>query len=88
MAQYCDELDRCFNGFTNPAGIRYGFAIPEVTAAPFDTILQITAPINVQWVGVAWSGAMTNSPLTVTWPNGEGTVVSPRVALSVFILGR
>jgi glucose/arabinose dehydrogenase len=82
MAQYCDELDRCFNSFTNPAKIRYGFAIPEVTAAPFDTILQITAPISVKWVGVAWSGAMTNSPLTVTWPNGEDTVVSPRVAFS------
>ncbi|KFA60619.1 hypothetical protein S40285_07941 [Stachybotrys chlorohalonatus IBT 40285] len=80
--EYCDELSRCFAAHVNAEGIVYGFAIPEATAAPFDLILQITAPIEIAWAGVAFGPRMTNVPLIITWPYEETTVATSRVAYS------
>jgi hypothetical protein len=78
--RYCDNLGRCFVSFKNPAGVIYGIAIPEVATAPFDTILQITAPIKVAWAGLAWTNSMTSVPLVITWTDGNKIMSSARVA--------
>jgi hypothetical protein len=80
-SKYCDDLGRCFAAYTNDDGIRFGIAIPEAKAAPFDIIVQITAPLTVGWVGLAWGGAMTYNPLILTWPNGTIGAISSRMAL-------
>ncbi|CAI6025038.1 unnamed protein product [Clonostachys chloroleuca] len=79
---YCDGLNRCFASYTLANGIVYGVAIPEATEAPFDVILQITAPTEIGWAGLSWSSGMTNNPLTIAWPNGDEVVVSSRAAVS------
>lgn len=78
---YCDDLGRCFASYTNAEGITWGFAIPEITEAPFDTILQVTAPIAIGWAGLGWGGSMTYNPLAVTWANGENVMIASRMAL-------
>ena len=60
--------------------ITFRVAIPETTAAPFDILLQIVAPVSVGWAGLAWGGKMTNNPLTVGWANGKSATVSSRFA--------
>ncbi|KAK0630303.1 hypothetical protein B0T17DRAFT_589870 [Bombardia bombarda] len=62
---------------TNPV---YRIAIPDGSAAPFDTLLQIISPVSLGWAGFAWGGGMTLNPLTVAWPNGNKAVVSSRWA--------
>lgn len=81
QSSYCDDLGRCFSSNTNDAGITFGVAIPEVAAAPFPVILQVTAPVEMGWVGFSWGGGMTYNPLTIAWPNGEDLVASARAAL-------
>ena len=56
-------------------------ALPEVTEAPFDTIIQIVAPIEYGWAAFAWGGTMTYNPLLVAWANGEDAISSSRKAL-------
>ena len=58
----------------------FRIAIPDTSAAPFDTILQIISPISYGWTGFAWGGAMTLNPLVVAWPNGNKVVVTSRWA--------
>ena len=80
-AKYCPGGTQiCFSEFKEPtSGIYYRIAIPEVSAAPFDVLLQIVAPIDkAGWAGVAWGGQMNGNPLTVAWPNGDSAVVSSR----------
>lgn len=80
-AKYCPGGTQiCFSEFKEPvSGIYYRIAIPEVSAAPFDVLLQIVAPIDkAGWAGVAWGGKMNGNPLTVAWPNGDSAVVSSR----------
>ncbi len=70
----------CFSE-TQINDITFRIAIPDVSAAPFDILLQIVAPISsTGWAGVAWGGKMANNPLTVGWPNGNGVTVSSRWA--------
>lgn len=65
------------------AKISYRIAIPDTaTAAPFDVLFSIVAPINVGWAGFAWGGQMVNNPLTLAWANGANTLVSSRWAAS------
>ncbi|KAK3337567.1 hypothetical protein B0T19DRAFT_397174 [Cercophora scortea] len=69
----------CFSEYTVAThNIVYRIAIPEVTAAPFDILLQIVAPKAVGWAGLAWGGKMSNNPLTIAWPNGNSALVSSR----------
>ncbi|KAI9150821.1 putative DUR3-Urea permease [Paramyrothecium foliicola] len=87
QSTYCDGLGRCFASAAGPGGIIFGFAIPETTTAPFQAIVQVTAPIEVGWAGIAFSSRMTNVPLIVTWPNGDTVKASPRVAFSYSLPG-
>ncbi|KAF6803529.1 cellobiose dehydrogenase [Colletotrichum sojae] len=86
QSTYCDSLGRCFASYTTEGGITFGFAIPEgaTSAQPYDAILQVTAPIEVGWTGLAWGGSMTYNPLTTVWVNGEEVTVSSRMAFGYF----
>jgi hypothetical protein len=80
-AKYCPgDTQICFSEFKEPTNdIVYRIAIPDVSAAPFDVLLQIVAPITkAGWAGIAWGGKMNKNPLTVGWPNGDGALVSSR----------
>ncbi|KAK0655158.1 hypothetical protein B0T16DRAFT_450893 [Cercophora newfieldiana] len=81
-AKYCPGgTSICFSESRIEANdIVFRIAIPETTAAPFDILLQIVAPISVSWASIAWGGKMTANPLTVAWPNGNSAVVSSRWA--------
>lgn len=65
--------------------ITYGVAVPSGVAAgtPYDVVLQVTAPVDVGWAGLAWGGSMTSNPLAVSWQNGNSAVVSSRFATYV-----
>ncbi|KAB5559525.1 hypothetical protein GE09DRAFT_1113264 [Coniochaeta sp. 2T2.1] len=52
------------------------------TGSPYDSVVQIVAPSEVGWVGLAWGGSMTYNPLGVSWANGGSAVVSSRYATS------
>ncbi|ORY67495.1 uncharacterized protein BCR38DRAFT_456247 [Pseudomassariella vexata] len=62
--------------------ISYRIAVPSgvPTGTPFDTVIQISAPIEVGWAGLAWGGTMTANPLTVGWANGNSAVAASRYA--------
>ncbi|KXX75414.1 Cellobiose dehydrogenase [Madurella mycetomatis] len=72
----------CFSEFRESTSeVVYRIAIPDVSTAPFDVLLQIVAPIaTAGWAGISWGGTMTDNPLTVGWPNGDSAVVSSRFA--------
>ncbi|KAK3997436.1 cellobiose dehydrogenase [Cladorrhinum sp. PSN332] len=82
QAKYCPgSTPICFSEFKVPThDIIYRIAIPDVSAAPFDVLLQIVAPVSNGWAAIAWGGKMSNNPLTVAWPNGKSAVVSSRFA--------
>ena len=80
-AKYCDSTvgTVCYAQFTaTTSGTTYRVAIPAVSKAPFDTLVQIVAPNAVSWAGIAWGGSMSQNPLTVAWMNGNQGVVSSR----------
>lgn len=81
-AQYCDpDSDVCYSSSTvGIAAISYRLAIPNVTASPFDLILQIVAPKTAQWAGIAFGGHMINNTIAIGWANGNTSVVSSRWA--------
>ncbi|KAK7977115.1 hypothetical protein PG988_004605 [Apiospora saccharicola] len=68
-AQYCDAATRVCYYEVVASGAAYRIAIPDVTAAPFDILLQIAAPKT-----------MALNPLTLGWANGNRAVVSSRWA--------
>ncbi|KAL2262908.1 hypothetical protein VTK26DRAFT_9049 [Humicola hyalothermophila] len=80
--KYCDpESTICYSEYITPEGIAIRIAIPDTaTTGNFSALLQIQAPRQVGWAGVAWGGTMVNNPLTVAWANGDGAVVSSRSA--------
>jgi len=55
---------------------------PGATAtADYDVVVQIVAPREVGWAGIAWGAQMLKGPLTVGWSNGQGGgTVTPRWA--------
>ncbi|KAG4430237.1 hypothetical protein IFR05_014279 [Cadophora sp. M221] len=78
---YCDPLTTiCYSSFTNEWGISYRIALPDVSAAPSDAIIQIVAPIEYGWAAFSWGGTMVWNPLTMGWSNGTGAAVSSRFA--------
>lgn len=81
-ALYCDPgSEVCYSSSTvGVAGISYRLAIPNVTASPFDMLLQIVAPKAAQWAGVAFGGRMVNNTIAIGWANGNTSVVSSRWA--------
>ncbi|KAF2742566.1 iron reductase domain protein [Sporormia fimetaria CBS 119925] len=81
--RYCDPASSlCFTGWTGANGVTIGVALPNVTEAPFDTVLQIISPIANGWVGFSWGGTMPYVPLTIGWPvNASSTAIySSRIA--------
>lgn len=80
------ETGITFQAFTNPEGVSYGIALPANASAAggYDIILQVTAPIEIGWTGIAWGGAMVYNPLSIVWPNGESVVASPRMAYGYY----
>jgi hypothetical protein len=70
----------------NGGGVLYRVAVPSTAAngADFETVVQIIAPKDLGWAGLAWGGSMLNNPLTVVWADGRGGVtLSSRMARSV-----
>lgn len=81
--KYCPgSTTVCFSEFLTPtSNIVYRIAIPDVSSAPFDMLIQIVAPISTTaWAGLAWGGSMTKNPLTIGWASGSSAVVSSRWA--------
>jgi hypothetical protein len=62
--------------------ITFRIAVPSDAQqnAQYDVVVQIVAPAEVGWLGLAWGGQMTYNPLTVSWANGNTPVVSSRYA--------
>ena len=48
--------------------------------SPYDSVVQMVAPAEVGWVGLAWGGSMTYNPLSVSWANGQSVTLSSRYA--------
>ncbi|KAF2471707.1 cellobiose dehydrogenase-like protein [Lindgomyces ingoldianus] len=81
--RYCDSVTSlCYSGWTGGNGVLIGVAMPNVTVAPFETVLQIVSPIKNGWVGIAWGGTMPYVPLTIGWVNNASntTIYSSRMA--------
>ncbi|KAM7197786.1 hypothetical protein V8F20_006459 [Naviculisporaceae sp. PSN 640] len=72
-SKYCNAQSICYLQYstTSTSTPIFRIAIPDVTTTPFDTLLQIIAPVSLGWAGFSWGGGMTNNPLTVAWPNGN-----------------
>lgn len=66
----------------NGRSITYRVALPTGVSAnqAYDVVLQVVAPNDVGWAGLAWNGAMTACPLTVAWKYGNSATVSSRWA--------
>ncbi|KAI1341798.1 hypothetical protein F5Y15DRAFT_348018 [Xylariaceae sp. FL0016] len=81
-AQFCDPATAvCYSSSTvGVASISFRVAIPVVSAAPFDALIQIVAPKTAGWAGLAWGGHMINNTMTIGWANGTNAVVSSRWA--------
>ncbi|KAF2703911.1 iron reductase domain protein [Pleomassaria siparia CBS 279.74] len=64
------------------SNILYRVAVPSSVpaGAAYDAVLQIVAPNQVGWAGLAWGGTMPKNPLTVGWPNGAKPNFSSRYA--------
>lgn len=64
------------------SGITFRVAVPSSISSqtPFDVVVQVIAPNQVGWAGLAWGGKMTSNPLTVAWANGNSAIVSSRFA--------
>lgn len=73
-----------FTNYRINQGITYRIATPPdaVRGEPFDMIVQIVAPNDVGWTGMAFSGSMRENPLLIVWRNsaGNGVVASTRWA--------
>lgn len=73
---------------TLSSNIVYRIAQPANIPAnqPYDIVLQVVAPNQLGWVGLAWGGSMIRNPLTVAYPNGQRPTVSSRWATYVSAL--
>lgn len=58
-------------------GITFRVAIPSGVQSytPYDAVVQIVAPNDVGWAGLAWGGSMTGNPLLVAWRDFSNNVV-------------
>lgn len=62
--------------------IKFRIAVPSPVSSdsPYDAVLQVVAPVDVGWTGLAWGGRMLGNPLTVSWSNGNSVLLSSRRA--------
>jgi hypothetical protein len=86
QTRYCNPTSNiCYLSYARSASTpTFRIAIPDGSSPPFDTLLQIIAPVDIGWAGFSWGGGMTLNPLTVAWPNGNNATVSSRWATYVF----
>jgi hypothetical protein len=70
---------------TGSSNLVYRISIPDVSAAPFDMLFQIVAPVGTGWAGFASGGGMLRNPLLVAWQNGQSVMVTPRWATYVLL---
>lgn len=78
--KYCDATTSVCYAQVRKNRVIFRVAIPDVSAAPFDIIYQVVAPISTGWAGISWGGEMADSPLTLAWANGQSTISSSRWA--------
>jgi hypothetical protein len=62
--------------------IAFRIAVPSPVLAnsTYDAVIQVVAPVDVGWAGLAWGGNMLSNPLSVSWANGNNVVLSSRYA--------
>ncbi|KAH7412545.1 hypothetical protein BKA64DRAFT_331027 [Cadophora sp. MPI-SDFR-AT-0126] len=58
--------------------IAYRVALPSQINATYPVVVQIAAPVEVGWAGLAWGGSMINNPLMACWANGASSTISSR----------
>jgi hypothetical protein len=86
LAYYDSETGFTFSEFkaaySLSANIVYRVAVPSgvPSGQPYDAVLQVVAPTQVGWAGLAWGGTMPKNPLTVGWANGQKPNFSSRYA--------
>ncbi len=68
----------------NNRGITFRIAIPSGARQDFDVVIQIVAPSDVGWAGLAWGGGMLKNPLATVWGTSNGAMISSRWAEWVF----
>ncbi|KAK4143513.1 uncharacterized protein C8A04DRAFT_28704 [Dichotomopilus funicola] len=63
-------------------GITFRVAIPDdaQSNAAYDAVVQVIAPSDVGWTGLAWGGSMPKDPLLISWQGPSGPVLSSRWA--------
>lgn len=63
------------------SSIAVRIALPSpIQNSTYDMVIQVVAPVDVGWAGIAWAGQMMLCPLTVAWANGNSVTVSSRYA--------
>ncbi|KAK3937594.1 hypothetical protein QBC46DRAFT_443089 [Diplogelasinospora grovesii] len=70
---------------SNGASITFRIAVPSGVQSytPYDAVLQVVAPNDVGWAGLAWGGSMISNPLMACWKGYSNNVlVSSRWAKS------
>lgn len=62
--------------------IAYRIALPtDVTSGQgYDIVLQVVAPKDVGWAGLAWDSGMTGCPLIASWAYGQSVTITSRWA--------
>lgn len=70
--------------------IAYRIAVPPnvVSGQAYDVVLQVVAPRDVGWAGMAWGSGMLGCPLIVSWAYGQSVTITSRWATYVFIRHR
>ncbi|KAF1958870.1 CBD9-like protein [Byssothecium circinans] len=54
------------------SNVVYRIALPQSPpSGAYDAVIQVVAPNQVGWTGLAWGGTMLRNPLTVAYPNGN-----------------
>ncbi|KLU82204.1 hypothetical protein, variant [Magnaporthiopsis poae ATCC 64411] len=69
-----------YNLGTNPIQLRVAVPSDARSNEAYDAVVQIVAPREVGWVGLAWGGGMTFNPLTVAYAGGQNVMISSRWA--------
>ncbi|KAL2076128.1 hypothetical protein VTL71DRAFT_1071 [Oculimacula yallundae] len=62
------------------SSIAYRVALPSQINSTYPVIVQIAAPLEVGWAGLAWGGSMINNPLMACYANGASVTISSRYA--------
>lgn len=81
-SKWCSPTTQlCYNQYTTAGGSSFRIAISDDSVGPnYDIAVQLIAPRSSGWVGLSWGGSMSQSPLSVAWPNGQSVTLSSRWA--------